>query len=317
VIALAGIAVLALAVASSPAAKRNDIGFSGVPPSPAYEGQTARIAVYVRPASPRCTLTIRYTGGRTDRRVQAAPKGRAEWNIRIPAVPPGQAAVTVTCKGAGTVRGTMLVQWPLQTPLLSAGKSGWSQRNQTFGTSSDVSYGVAVKNERARFDAVNVAVLVNFVDDANRVLGSARNSLSRIPAGGTFYLGGSLSIPTQTPIARLEIVVGPATSAQIVPSQPPLISDVAIVPARDGTYVDSVRGQLLNTYQFPMQSARLGIVLLDSSGNIVGGGQTTAQGPIAKGARVLFVATSSFRAIPLSRASTGLISAVPTYLLPR
>ena len=316
-IALAGIAMLALAVASSTAAKRNIIGFSGLLPSPAFEGQTVRIAVYVRPASPLCTLTIRYVGGRTDRKVQAAPTGRAEWNVRIPNVPPGKAAVIVTCKGAGTVRGTMLVQWALQAPLLSAGNSGWSQRSQTFSTSSDVSYGVAVKNERARFDAANVAVLVNFVDDANRILGTARNTISRIPAGGTFYVGGSQSIPTQTPIARLEVVVGPATSAQIQPSLPPLISDVAIVPSRDGMYVDSVHGQLLNAYQFPMQSARIGIVLLDAAGNIVGGGLTTVLGPIAHGARVFFVAASGFRAIPLSRASTGVISAVPTYLVPR
>ena len=312
VIALAGVAVLCLAVASSPAAKAVTVGFSGLLPSPVFEGQKATIAVYVQPASPLCILTIRYKGGRTDRRQQAAPKGRASWTVRIPAVPPGPATVMVSCKGAGTVRGTMLVQWPLQAPLLSVGKSGWSQRNQ-FATTSDVSYGIALRNERVRFDALNVAVLVNFVDATNRVLGSARTTVSRIPSGSTFYVGGSQSIPTQTPVARLEIVVGPATSAQKVASVPPLVSDVVISPDRDGAYVESVHGQLLNAYQAPMQSAYVGVVLLDSGGNIVGGGLTIVDGPISHGARVFFLATSGFTAVPVGRASSAVVSAVPTY----
>ena len=316
VVALAVVTVLCLAVASGPAAKAGYISFSGLP-STVYEGQKTTIKVYVRPASPLCVLTIRYTGGRTDRRQQAAPKGNASWTLRVPNVPPGTATVTVTCKGAGTVRDTMLVQWALQAPLLSVGQTGWSQRNLPLSTGSLVSYGLVLRNERARFDAIYVTVLVNFVDAENRVLGSSRRTLVRVPASFTVYVGGLQSLPTQTPVARLETVVGPAKSAQRVASAPPLISDVVIAPDRAGTYVDSVRGQLLNAYQSPMRSADIGIVLLDSAGNIVGGGFTHALGPISNGARVFFSAAFTFRPIPVGNATSALVSAVPTYIVPR
>ena len=302
-----------LAVASGPGAKTVSVGFLSPLPSTVFEGQKTTILVFVQPASRLCVLTIRYKGGRTERRQQSALKGRASWSVRIPAVPPGMATVTVTCKGAGTVRGTTLVQWALQTPRLSVGKRGWSQLNQSFGTASDVSYGFVLRNERVRFDAINVAILVNFVDSANRVLGSARSTINRLPAGATVYSGGKQSLSTQVPVARLEIVVGPATSAQKVLSTPPLISDVVITPDRAGAYVDSVQGQLLNVAQSPLQSADVGIVLLDASGNIVGGGTTFVPGPIAHGARQFFSAPFIFNTVPAANASSALVSAVPTY----
>jgi hypothetical protein len=313
-IALAGVALLFASVASGPAARGVAVGFNPGLRTPVFIGQTTTISVFVQPGSALCTLSIRYTGGRTDRRTGAAPRLRVAWNVRIPAVPPGPASVTVSCKGSGTAKGTMLVQWPLQAPLLTLGQSGWSQRNRSAGTGSDVSYGLAVKNERARFDAVNVNVLVNFVDDTNRVLGTARKTIGLIPAGGTYYVGGLLGLATQTAVTRLEIVVGPAKSAQKVETTPPLISDVVIIPNKDGVYVDSVQGQLLNTSENPMQSADVGIVLVDSAGNIAGGGSTSAPGPVQHGAREFFRAASSFGPVPLSRASSALVSAVPRYL---
>jgi hypothetical protein len=311
--------MLSVAVASSSGAKVLGVSFSPGLPSQVFEGQRTTISVVVLPASRLCVLTIRYKGGRLDRRPQAALRGHASWTLRVPSVPPGAATVTVSCAGAGRVSGTMLVQWALQAPKLGVRKRGYTQR--TFSDRSDVSYGLALRNERVRFDAANIDVLVNFVDSTNRVLGSDHRSVSRIPAGSTFYVGSQASISTATPVARLEIIITAATSAQKQISVPPLISDVIIVPEMNPPtgvepHVDSVRGQLLNHYRSPMQSADLGIVIVDAGGNILGGGSTGAPGPLSYGAREFFNASGTFSAIPFGKAASVLVSPVPTYPTP-
>jgi hypothetical protein len=312
--------MLSAAVASSSGAKALGVSFSPGLPSQVFEGQRTTISIVVQPASRLCALKIRYKGGRLDRRTQAALHGRASWTLRVPAVPPGTATVSVSCAGAGSVSGTMLVQWALQAPKLAVTKRGYTQRT-TSTDRSDVSYGLALRNERVRFDAGNVNVLVNFVDSTNRVLGSDHRSVSRIPAGSTFYVGNQTSISTATPVARLEIIITAATSVQKQISVPPLISDVTIVPEMNpppgvGPHVDSIRGQLLNHYRSPLQSADLGIVIVDAGGNILGGGSTGAPGPLSYGAREFFDASGTFSAIPLSKAASVLVSPVPTYPTP-
>jgi hypothetical protein len=316
--ALAGAGLVGLVVASVSVSGTGSVFFSAAPPGQVFEGQRVTIAVGLRPASRSCVLAIRYKGGRTDRRTQPAPKGKASWTLRVPNVPPGTATVTVACAGAGSVKGAMLVQWALQAPKLSIGKHGFTQRANGFG-GSDVGYGLALHNDRARFDAVSVSVLVNFVDATNRLLGSAIRSVGRIPAGTTYYVGGKQGIPTQVPVVRLEIVITAATSAQRQVSVAPLISDIRIIQGtgNDMGFVGSVRGQLLSHYQgADMRNADLGLVVLDGQGNILGGGQVGAQGPLSPGSREFFSATGSFNTIPFTKAQAVLVSPVPSFPQP-
>jgi hypothetical protein len=70
----------------------------------------------------------------------------------------------------------------------------------------------------------------------------------------------------------------------------------------------------LNHYQgADMQNADLGLVVLDGAGNILGGGQVGAQGPLSVGSREFFDASGSFNTIPFARAASVLVSPVPTY----
>ena len=59
-------------------------------------------------------------------------------------------------------------------------------------------------NESKTRDAVDVKVLVNFVMDDNRLIGSATTRISDMAAGSEHALGGELTFPGGAPIARLE-----------------------------------------------------------------------------------------------------------------
>jgi hypothetical protein len=300
--------VLATA-ASSASARTSGVGFTSLPQT-VFEGQRVMIVVAVQPGVERCTLTIDYPGKRTDQFHGSPERGRAAWGIRIPAVPPGIATVLAACGRAGSVRGTMRIRWAVQAPKIVVTESGWSQRIEPYAGST-AGFGVALRNARARSDAVNVVVLVNFADATNRVLGSAQVPVMRIPAASTFYIGGQQSLITQTPVARIEVIVS-AKSALREGRPQPLISDVGIVPNVDG-YVSGVRGQLLNNHPRPVQSTFLGVVVRNAAGAIVGGGYTYAQGPLSLGAREFFLAGGTFRAIPLTNAASADVSPVATY----
>jgi hypothetical protein len=281
-------------------------------PAKVFEGQRVTITAVVAPASKRCTLTINYAGNRTDHRAAIA-RGKATWTLRIPNVPPGTATLTASCPGAGTVTEKLEIQWATEAPKIVVSRRGFTQR--VGNGYSAVSYGLALVNKRTRSDAINVAVLVNFVDSANRVLGTAHTGVTRLPASSTYYLGGQQTIGTKTTVARIEVVIE-ATSAANELATPPLISDVVLTQSPFEPYMAGVSGQLLNHYPLSMQSGNIGVVILDSSGTIVGGGTGAAQGPLAHGAREFFSAIGTFNAIPMSNAASALISVVPTYPRP-
>ena len=311
-----------------------DVVFKSAVPAQLFEGQRAGFSVTVRPPSVLCVLAIRYTGGRTDKYRRSALKGSATWAFRVPAVPPGPATITVICRGSGTTSTTLPVEYALQAPKLSVGARGFSQAPGPIDGTSEVSYGAAVKNERVHLDAVNVDVLFNFVDSTNRVLGSAHRFVPKIPAGATFYAGGheTIETPCGTPcgrpcctVARVEVIVTRATSAQAAPSLAPQWSDVVLSPtmtcplpqaAPNPGYVIAVCGQLLNQRKGPpIQSVDVGIVVLDAGGNILGG-FSTQHGSMTFGAREFFYAFTPLGAIRFEKAASALVSPVPTYAPP-
>ncbi len=288
------------------------IAFASLP-TQVFEGQRVTLIVLTKATSKQCTLTVRYTGKRVDRRTVPASFGKASWTLRIPAVPPGVATVSATCTGTATVTGKMLVQWALEAPKITVTRSGYTQRMLPIG--SEVSFGLTLQNDRSRSDATNVAVLVNFVDSTNRVLGTAHLVVGRLPASSTFSLGGQQPLSTKTIVSRLEIVLE-ATSAAKQISTPPLVSDLLITPSTFEPYVGSVSGQILNHYAAPMQSGAIGVIVLDAAGNIIGGGSGYAAGPLSLGAREFVSAQGTFSAIPIANAVSAVVSVVPTYPAP-
>lgn len=290
------------------------MGFNGLPPQ-VYEGQKATITLTVGSnTSVACTLTIRYAGKRVDRFTRPSLDGHITWQIRVPAVPPGPAKLVASCGKLGSATAQVLVQWALQTPKLTVTKKGFIE---TFDSSNGtVSYGLAIHNERERFDATGIAFLVNFVDADNRVLGTDHVGIGRIPAGTTVYRGAQVGVPygQNDLVNRIEIVLVRATSSQRVPSTPVLISDVQLVPGGpQSARIDSVRGQLLNQSKLQLKGADLGIIILDAAGNVIGGGTGSGGGPLSLGAREFFSSCCSYGKILFANAASVLISAVPSY----
>ena len=285
-------------------------------PAQVFQGQRVSFKVLVGPASKTCTLAIHYKGGNIQRLAPvSAASGTASWTVRIPSAPPGTATLKASCPAAGTATAKLAIKWALQAPKLVVTRRGFSQRMHAYDPGSDVNFGLAVRNDRSHFDATGISILVNIVDATNRVLGSAHLSESRIPAATLIYLGGQMGIPTQTPVARIEVVFVSATSSEVQPATPLLISDVILTAGTD-SYVSTLRGQLLNTYRQPLQSGEVGVLFEDVAGNVIGGGVGGAPGPVSLGAREAFDISGGFNAIPFSQVAKTLIKIVPTYAQP-
>ena len=309
----ASTAVLALALAAAVGAGANAAAIRLKLPTRVFEGQRIAVEAARVPTGARCRLVLRYAGGRVQRlQEQTAATGRLIWTVRVPAVPEGRAVGRLACDRGGSASGSMLVQLALQAPRITIENSGFTQRPRRFSPGSDVSYGLVVRNQRTQVDATNVTLLVNFVDASNRVLGSAHDRISRLPANSTIFFGGQASIPVQDQVTRLEVIVG-ATSEEREPATPLLISDIVIAPRTSEPYIDAVRGQLLNQRATPMRSGLVGVIILDAEENIIGGGAGHASGPLAFGAREAFNVSGDFSAIPMARAAAALVSVVPSY----
>jgi len=304
-------AVVALALAGGASARATGVSVQGLS-KPVFTGQMITIHADVRPAGAQCSLSIRYSSNRVQRLGERTANARGiNWGVRIPAVPSGRARATVACGKAGTATTMFTVKHALQAPRIVIERSGWSQRpNPRFGYSYTC-FGLQVQNARTGLDAVRIALLVNLVDADNRVLATDHLRLGRIPAGTTVYTGHQLRMGL-TEVARIEVVVVEATSQEMEPATPPLVSDVIIAVAASGPYVGTIFGQLLNRSRLPMRSGEIGFLLQGADGSIVGGGRGTARGPVSLGARELFKSSGSFDAVPHG-GTEALISIVPRY----
>jgi hypothetical protein len=295
--------------------RASHVSFLGLPPQ-VFQGQRVSFKILASPTSRNCTLVIHYKGGRVQRlAARSAASGATSWTARIPAAPPGSATLKAVCAGAGTATASLSVKWALEAPKLVVERRGFSQRPHKYDAGSDVNFGLAIQNERAHFDAANVAILVNLVDATNRVLGSAHLSKSRVPAATTIYLGSQMTIPSQTAVTRIEVVFVSATSSERQSSVPLLISDTVLVPDTQG-FVSAARGQLLNKYPQPLQLGDVGVLLEDSNGNVIGGGSGYASGPLSLGAREAFGVTGPFSAVPFAQVAAALFTVVPSYTAP-
>jgi hypothetical protein len=122
-------------------------------------------------------------------------------------------------------------------------------------------------------------------------------------------------------VVRLETVVD-ATSAQPLAPGKLLVSDVVVdpgpmpLPPATVRFVNSVHGQILNSYRAPMQSAFVGAVVLDAAGNILGGGTSYVQGPLTLGAREAFLVGFSFRPVDYTAVASAIASSIPVYPTP-
>jgi hypothetical protein len=91
---------------------------------------------------------------------------------------------------------------------------------------------------------------------------------------------------------------------------------VAIEPSLyDPGWVGDVAGELINNdAQMALQSTSFSAVVLDSTGNVVGGGNGYTYGTLPPGTRMVFKLTGGgFNDIPLDKAASVMVTTTPTW----
>ena len=313
-------ALLAL-VAVMPAAAAHRSA-SGISPGLVHRGQKTTLSVRVPGFTGRCIATLTYSDHHSQRTSwHKSHNGRVSFVVTVPrSAALGGGAWLVQC-GLGTSRGTFVVVGPQSkskkstTPRVVVASQGFSQRPDSYGTGSNLSYGIVLRNTSAAEDADNVYVIVNMVAADGSLIGSESQTVDLVPAGGTYALGDSLGLRTQTAATHLEIVVRVLAHQPKQANTMPDLANVRLEPSQyDPGFVGEVDGEVVNdTSTKTLSSASMSIVVLDASGNPVGGGTGSLYTAVPSGARFVFTASSGFNAIPLDKAATVLVSLAPRY----
>ena len=284
-------------------------------PEKAFQGQPASFAVNVRPKGTKCSAQVLYAGG--SRQVFApvlARTGRASWRWTVPPKARlGQATLSVLCGRAGRSSRVFTVTGPPSAPArVIVANSGFSQRVRF--TTREVSFGVVLSNPTPDKDALDVTVLVNFVDATNRVVKSVSSRIGGVAAEARYYHGGSTTIPDGTPVSSLEIVTQIGGQA-VDKLRGPATADVQVLASQwDPGYVGAVQGQLLNDHPtMLLLNSQISAVVFDAAGNVLGGGIGFGSAPLLPGVRAYFQANGGVGAIPIDRASTAGISVIGSY----
>jgi hypothetical protein len=315
---LASLTAAAALVLTASAAAALDAGASvrfGFAPQKAFQGQPASFTVAVRPTGTLCAASIRYA----DRSVQRLPSararaGKATWRWQVPAKAKlGTATINVSCGKAGRAARGFRVAGPPSAPArVVMRKNGFSQR--VVSTQRRISYGIELHNPSPENDALDVNVLVNFVDATNRVVNTTTVTVDIIGAGTTYYLGEGTSIPDATPVSKLEVTTrigGQSPKAKTGPAH----ADVLVQAQRsDPAWVGAVVGQVENDHPtMLLRRTHISAVIYDSAGNVIGGARGAASGELLPGVRAYFQATSGANSVPFDRAAGASISATGAY----
>jgi hypothetical protein len=140
------------------------------------------------------------------------------------------------------------------------------------GAGSDYAeYGLVRRNQSLTTDVLGVTVDVQARDSRGRAFTSDEQTITVIPAGTSFAVGGSLIWDVSLNVARITAVVHVAKTAPKGRRLPP-VKHVAVTSDGDAT------ASLTNPYRKPLPgSATIYGVFLDGAGRIVAssGGQTT------------------------------------------
>lgn len=309
---------LAVLIATSAGGAAVDAGASirfGFVPQKAFQGQPASLSVAVRPSGVRCSASLRYADGAGQTlKAVIARSGRAAWSFVVaPKAKIGSATVTVACGKAGRISRAIAIVGPPAAPAkVVLEKSGFSQRMRF--TTREVSYGLVLANPSPEKDALDVVVLVNFVDATNRVVKTESVTVPAVRAESQYFLGGSTTIPDATPVSSLEVVtrIGSQTLKSV---RTPALADVLVQASLwDPGYVGAVVGQILNDHPTDMlTNAQISVVLFDPAGNVIGGGLGYGGASLMPGVRAYFQASNGVGSIPFDRAAAASVSVLGTY----
>ena len=308
----AAAALLTLALATGAGARTATTITAVSVPQLVLPGQHVTVTARVQPSGIPCDLLVRFADGTLQVGIptRTSRPGRTVWKFTIEDdAPTGPARAVVSCNRLNVLQTFSVRAAPIPQVNVAVLNKGFSQRG------SSVSYGAVLHVTSADEDARDVTVLVNVADSANRLLGSAQTRVAVIPAGGTFDLGGALTLRAPAAqAARIDVIVQ-ARAAGVEPFQATETRNVAVVPSTaDAQWVGEVDGELDNTRtDATLTAARITVVLLDAAGHVLGGGATTSTLVLPPGARGFFAVAAGVGAVESARVASAEVSVVPTY----
>jgi hypothetical protein len=183
----------------------------------------------------------------------------------------------------GTSKALAAPTIPAKVIVVKSGVSSTSSFGET-----DVSYGIVLQNVSPDEDALDVRLTVNILDASGLIIKTETDTYQAIPAGATYYAGGSDFLTTSTPARRVDV------TAQVQSRQKNALGALLAVAnvhvgadPFDGTA--HVLGEWTNPYTKPISElAQVTAVCFDSSGNVIGGGGDYLDAPVPPGGRVGF-----------------------------
>jgi hypothetical protein len=311
--AFAAAAVAGGAAAGAPAAKSAPLRITA--PGRVFQGKVA--VVSVKSQSFSCKLGVRYANG--DQQTNMPPTqvvgGKVTWQWQVPEfAPAGQARLTVACPGAAKTTKPVIVVGGLIPPKIGVLKKGFSARIE--GGGENVSYGLVLQNASPNGNALNVAVLINFVLPDNHLIGSASATIPIINAGSQYDLGGEISFGGAPTISRLEVAIDPGGRAKSAKNFSPGLDNVHLVPNPfDPQWLGSVEGDEVNIHpKLMLQSSNMSCVVFDGQGNVLGGGIGSGNFKLLPGTRSFFKISGGLDPIPYNKAASVSISIIPQYV---
>jgi hypothetical protein len=226
---------------------------------------------------------------------------RIGFKVHVAAVAPGSAASALV-----SIEPRYVTVLPSGPPV-AVSKSGFTEGAGASTREDD--YGVVLRNTSATLDAVDVTVTVNAVDANNVVLGTEGRIFFAIPAGATYFFGGSISHSASRTATSLEVYVQVAVGA---PPSLTLPGSANVGVVRTGVGGTQITGELVNTAARPLSSlARVTGVVFDGAGNVIGGGGAYQPSTVQPGQHAAF--TINVPSVPFAAAASAQVSAEPKY----
>ena len=284
-------------------------------------GKPLQIAVKINSTSV-CTALVRYSdGGQQVGAPRRVRNGRISWSLLVAkTAATGPATWMVVCNGVPKAQGRFVVAvaktiTDADVPKVVVDKQGFSQRADKYDDGSDLTFGLFLHNTSTTQDALNVYVLVNMVGVDGQLIGSLSRTVPLIASTQTYAFGDTLHLRTQAGVSKLELTIRLGGHQVKEPHLWPEFANLTIGPSiLYPGYVGEVDGEVLNTAPNKILSmTKLSVVLLDPSGNPIGGGTGNTYSPLPSGSRMVFLAQTGFNSAPLDKVLTAVVSAEPTY----
>ncbi len=243
----------------------------------------------VAPKTTKCKLALHGPHARViSLRAEHNRSGKLQWTYRVPTgTVAGHWTARVSCGSPTAVSRGFVVEAPVLKANVVVANSGFTQSNPSDYSEPFISYGVVLNNEAAKVDALNVAVTVSFTDTLGRSVATQTTTLSGIPAGGTFYLGGLASSNIALTVASMNVSVS-IGSTQSPHLQLPSVTGLSLQPDSDG-FGSGIGGTIQNPSTTAIPStAEIYVVYLNAQGNVIGGDSEFSGAAVSPGSSVPF-----------------------------